>query len=491
MKSKTNVSKVRKGFSILLILVSILGLLAAGLGVKDTLAIKTFMEGSAGGGDEGGMSAEESLKMLEDGINQINENENVYFDGVKQLEDGEAKLADGEAQLADGKAQLAQGYKDYADGKKQLADGAAQLRKGEADLAAGKKQLADNTQAYKEGKALLAKIEPIMPYVDQYIAFRDGHLKELPGFETAQEWFVAVVRPVAAKVGLTLPKDVKDFPKYIQDMVADGKAQLKMYEDGQKQVAAGEKQLAKGYKDYAAGKKQLADGAKTLSDGEAQLADGKAQLAQGYADYDDGLKQLAVFEDGNQQIKDGLKTVLALESVKGYNGKTVVPSPAETVGGADYDFLKYDKDGKVVKLHDGKAYVDTKKAMKLCKLAQQYAVDYTADVTQELVGRIVLYLVLAVASLLALIAGILGLKGKGTVLAIITAVLGVGANVFGAIKGYTGYTYRLADGSYSGHFQLAALIVFAVVAVASAVVFVLTKKKKGADDAKIEDIEQV
>ena len=79
MKSKTNVSKVRKGFSILLILVSILGLLAAGLGVKDTLAIKTFMEGSAGGGDEGGMSAEESLKMLEDGINQINENENVYF----------------------------------------------------------------------------------------------------------------------------------------------------------------------------------------------------------------------------------------------------------------------------------------------------------------------------------------------------------------------------------------------------------------------------
>ena len=216
--------------SILILLASIFGLLAGAFGVRDALAVKTFLQGDGTGDDP--------VAMLTDGISQLKENEKAYNDGIIQYKDGLVQLEDGAVQLADGEVQL-------ADGKKQLKDGEAQLAQGYKDYAAGKKQLADgqrqideNTAAYKEGKATLAKIEPIIPYLNQYIAFRDGTIAKLPGFETAQEWFMAVVRPLMKKLGLfDIPKDVRDLPVYITTMVKDGKAQLKQYEDGLKQLA--------------------------------------------------------------------------------------------------------------------------------------------------------------------------------------------------------------------------------------------------------------
>ena len=59
---------------------------------------------------------------------------------------------------------------------------------------------------------------------------------------------------------------------------------------------------------------------------------------------------------------------------------------------------------------------------------------------------------LAVAAVLGIIGGILGLVGKkgAFVLGIITAVLAVGCNIFGLLTRYHGYTYPLKDGTYSG-----------------------------------------
>lgn len=144
----------------------------------------------------------------------------------------------------------------------------------------------ENTDAYNEGKALLSNIEPLMPLLNTYVKFRDGSIAKLPGFDSAQAWFAGKVAPLAERMGLTIPADVTDFPVYVQNMVAEGQAMLKQYEDGlaeleagKAELAAGEKQLAQGEKDLAEGKKALENGEKELAAGAQELAEGAAQLA--------------------------------------------------------------------------------------------------------------------------------------------------------------------------------------------------------------------
>ena len=475
------VNSLRKFLSLLLALASIFALVTAGLGVRDAQAIQKELQG------EPSEDGEDPLVMLEDGINQIADNEKTYFDGVKTYVDGQAQLAQGEKDLADGAVQLADGRSQLADGAAKLRDGERQLADGKRALAAGQKQIDDNTAAYKEGKETLSKIEPLVPYLEQYIAFRDGTIAKLPGFETAQEWFVAVVRPLAAQLGLDIPKNVVDFPKYVTNMVADGKAQLKQYEDGLKalkegkaQLAAGQRELNKGYSDYNAGKAQLAQGEKDFADGQKQLKDGKKQLKE-------GKKQLAQFEDGVAQIKGGMDTIRELRSFATRKGKMVVAAPFDVLG-KDFDITKYDKNGKPVKMNDGETMIDTEAAMKVCKAAQQYKEDLTKAATDELMGRIKMYAVLALGALLGLIAAIFGFFGKGTIPAIIAAVLGVVANIMGIANHYTNYYMTLANGSAAGYLQTAAAIIFGLVAICAAIVFWNTRRKK-AEEARIEDIE--
>ena len=97
----------------------------------------------------------------------------------------------------------------------------------------------ENTDAYNEGKALLSKIEPLMPLLNTYVKFRDGSIAKLPGFDSAQAWFAGKVAPLAERMGLTIPADVTDFPAYVQNMVAEGQAMLKQYEDGLAELEAG------------------------------------------------------------------------------------------------------------------------------------------------------------------------------------------------------------------------------------------------------------
>ncbi len=431
---------VLKICSVLIILASIFGLAGAGLGVKDALAVKAFMEGDG---------TSDPVKELTDGLKLLGDNESAYKEGIITYKDGLVQLADGEKELAAGKAQLAQGYKDYAAGK--------------AELAAGQKLIDENTQAYNEGKETLAQIEPLLPVIETYQKFRDGTIANLPGFSTAQEYFMKVVRPLAKEADLDIPENENDLVAYIQNMVTDGKAQLKEYEDGLVALADGKKQLAQGEKD-------LADGEKQVADGEAQLADGKQQLKEGRA-------QLKEYEDGIGQIKDGLDEVLSQKSYSDKNGNVVVKNPSMTVG-EDFDYYEYDKNGKPVMMLDGNKLVSLKQATKVRDALATYVDDVTAGVTKELVTRIVLYLVLALASLCGLLAGIRGLLGKGFVPGLIAAILGVGANIAGIATDYRHYMFLLEDGSANGSLQFAAMVVFAVVAVGFAVVAKVCKTKK-------------
>lgn len=508
-QNSAGVKPLRKVCSIILALVSVFSLIAAGLGIKDTLAIKDYMEQT----DTAAIIKQ--LNTLNDGIGQLAANEDAYFsgavdydNGVKDYQKGQGDLANGAAQLASGKKDLIKGEKDYADGKKQLADGKKQIEAGEKDLAAGKKQVADgqkeldaNTAAYNEGKEQLAQIEPLMPYVDQYVQFRDGNLKALPGFDNAQEWFASVVRPVAKNAGLDIPDNVNDLPKYVQDMVKDGKAQLKEYEDGQKTLEAGKKEVADGEKQLAEAKQQYADGQKDLAAGKAQLDAGYADYAKGQRDYADGKKQLAEgaqqlkegkaslteFEDGVAQIKDGLKEVSAsMPAVTAKKGDVRVKSLAQRFGGS-LDVTKLGDDGKPVMLHNGETYIDLAKAGQIGKESLKYVQDSSDDATAELTNKVILYGILAIAALLGLIAGILGIWGKGNVLATITAVLSAAGLIFGIKNHFMDYAYTMADGTYKGTLQAVALIVLTVVAILAAIYYWPTRVKRAKKDKKSKD----
>ena len=466
--------------SILLALASIFGIIAGGLGIRDGLAVKDEL--TSGEGDP--------VAQLTDGISQLKENETAYKDGVIQYKDGLVQLEDGAAQLADGEVQL-------ADGKKQLKDGEAQLAQGYKDYAAGQKQLADgqkqidaNTAAYKEGKATLAKIEPIIPYLNQYIAFRDGTIAKLPGFETAQEWFMSVVRPLMKKLGLfDIPKDVKDLPKYVTDMVKDGKAQLKQYEDGLKQLAEGKKALA-------AGKKQLQDGEAQLADGRKQVAQGEKDLAKGYDDYADGQKQLKEgraqlkqFEDGMGQLQDGLDEVLAQKHYIRKDGTVVVASPADKLG-KDFDYVKYNKDGaKIEMLDETKTYVDLDQATQVRDALATYVDDMTQNATKEIMGRLIMSALLVLGSIFGLIAALRGLlKTKGFVPGVIAAVAGLAALIGGIATKFNDYVFLLANGGATGKLQMAGIIVFALAACCFAIVTFFTRDKTKKVKVEGEDV---
>lgn len=421
-------------FSIILVLASVFGLFACLAGLKDIKNIKDYKSADA-------EEANEGLALARDGIGQLEENELAYTTGVGEFEAGQRKLAEG---------------------KKQLAEGAAKLSAGEAALAAGQAELDANTQAYNEGKAKLAKIQPLMPYVNMYVSFRNSNLSNIAGFSDAQAWFASVVKPVAAKSGLQIPDDVNDLPGYIQSMVTDGQAQIKKYEDGVAALEAGKRELKAGYADYHAGQKELAAGEKQL---------------------EEGLSQLKLYEDGQATLADGMYQLLdGMGASQTRSGRETAPS-LEKMLGEDFSVYMLNEDGSKVQYHEND-FVDIDACALLCDRAEEYLSLQEADVTSELYSRVAVYAIAALACVFGLIAGIAGItaacKGglkTGKVPGIICALLAVSANIVGLFTRYADYAYGVRDASgtytYSGDLQLAALIVLA----AAAIVFVIVSSK--------------
>ncbi len=485
-------------FSIVLILACIFSLFACVAGVRDVLNIKEYKTSDA-------EFARESLATARDGIAQLKENEETYLTGVGTYTDGLASYAAGQQTLAAGEKTLADGYAAYAAGKKQLEE-------GKAAYAAGQKQIEENTQAYNEGKETLAKIEPLLPYLNQYVAFRDGTVAKLPGFDTAQAWFVAVVRPMASRLGLDIPADVTDFPAYINQMVADGKAQLKAYEDGvaqlaeaEKTIAAGEEALAAAEKELAAGEVKLANGRQELAAGAASLADGKAQLsvfeqgeltlAEGGMALCEGMPLCFSYFNGRQTVKSLPEYLAGQFGVEIPDNLVVIKNGIASLNTEAYEefcitvlsaMYKVDENGEVV-VKNGFKMLDLDKCSTLCDMAEQYLQDQEADITQEVMARVAIYAALALAAVLGIIAGIRGIvaaaKGSrktGRVLGIIAAALSLAAVITGICTHFGDYVYsvRLDEvgnyvtetasklsfapiHQYSGTIQLIALVIMA------------------------------
>lgn len=457
--------------SICLVLACLFGLFACVAGMKDALNIQEYKQEDAD-------HARKGIATALDGIKQLQENEDVYLNGVGTYEAGLIELSSGKSTLNAGYKEYYAGKKTLEDAKKQYAAGVKTLEAGKKEYEAGKQKIADNTQAYNEGKEKLAKIEPLMPYLNQYVQFRDGTIAKLPGFDSAQAWFVKTVRPIAAKLGITIPDDVTDFPAFMNKMVADGKAQLKEYEDGvaklaeaEKTIAAGEKKLAEAEKQIAAGEKKLADAEKQLKAGEKKLAAGQNELAAGDA-------KLSVYEGGQEALAAGMQQLLdEMVPCTTRSGKQTVPGLKELLGD-DFSIWVLDDNGEV-KVQRGCQFVDLANCAKLCDEAEHYLQLQEADIKSELYPRIAMNIMMALASIIGIVSGIVaivgavtGSKKTGFVGGIITAVLAVAANIVGIVVGYTDFVYQtreVVDGvkeyTYSGDLQLYALIVLAVIAI--------------------------
>lgn len=484
--------------SVVLVLACIFGLFACVAGVKDVLNIQEYKTADAA-------FARENLKVALDGIAQLKENEETYLTGV---------------------GTYTSGLSEYSAGQQTYREGQAALEAGRQQVAAGQAEIDANTQAYNEGKELLSKIEPLMPYLNQYVELRDNGVAGIPGmsswfgFSTAQAWFMSVVRPLGAQLGLEIPADVTDFPAYMQNMVAEGKAKLKQYEDGlvaleqgKAQLAAGEQELAAGAAKLAAGAAQLADGDRQLSvfeEGELTLADGGMQLFEGmqpffsYYGGEVGVKSLPEY------VAEQLGMELPTNLVVVENGVAKVDAEAYEAFCNEVlaNMYKTDENGNVVEKR-GFKMLDLDKCTMLCEMGEQYLVDQEADIKDEVYARIGIYAAVAIACILGIIAGIVGLiagingsKKTGMGSGIACAVLAVGALVAGLISKFGDYTYtvRLDEAGnyvgetaakldfvpvqqYSGNLQMTAIIILAVVSVLFVVFSALAKssaKRKAA-----------
>ncbi|MCQ2567509.1 MAG: hypothetical protein MJ127_03790 [Mogibacterium sp.] len=225
----------------------------------------------------------------------------------------------------------------------------------------------------------------------------------------------------------------------LQDQVTAGEKKLAA---GRKKIAAGEKELAAGYADYEAAPGKLADGRKQLADGLKELISGRQTLA-------DGKAKLAEYEDGEQQVRDGLATLFNTEPNGG------LKSIADRIGGDG----NFDDPNGHLKLTEG---------LKGVNEGRNYSADSGVLITKEVLTRGIGTACGLAAALFALLAAILcfAKKHKGAgVFAVLTGLCGV-AGI--AVTKSAGTEFSGLAGSLLSPVPYIAFAILAVVALAAA-----------------------
>ena len=137
---------MKKGLSILLVAAALFGFYGSAVNLNDVLACKDYWE-------KAGEESTANMNKLEDGLNQLKENEQAYLDGKDQVAEGEKTLAEGEKALADGEAQYAEGLKSYKEAPAKLAAGEAQLAEGKKSYKDLQKLISGLNTAKKHGSS--------------------------------------------------------------------------------------------------------------------------------------------------------------------------------------------------------------------------------------------------------------------------------------------------------------------------------------------------
>lgn len=496
----------------ILIVASLLCLVGVGVSFKDVISAKEKWT-------ERHDEAIEKINMLKDGVSQLSENFETfangvitYEDGSKQFEEGkklieenEIKLAEGEETLASSKETLNAGVASYASGAAQLEaahqsynEAVAKLEAGKQQLAEGKAELEANREAYNEGKQKLALVQPIytivMPLNNSYNAAKAqydaavaaGDEAAAASAQSEMDKYSTLMN--ASLAGYTIPSLCAEYESGQEQIAAFEAAEAKIaaaeatISENEAKLAAAkatldskDNQLAAAGGKISAGRVAIADGEKKLEDGKKQLAEGKETLASSEIQLTEGREKLAVYEDGEAQLIAGLDTLVATDTYYTEDGKAIVPSIGDRLG--DYSYWLKGTDGEDA-VWLGSKVVDLDKASLAAETALSFLDDVGVAVTDEVVGRIIDVLVLAVAAILGIVGGILGLAKKNLAACIISWIAFFGALTAIIIPGFgAGFTYPLcADVSAYTMGILGFCIILAVASLVYVVINMCTKK---------------
>lgn len=407
------------------------------------------------------------LSQIEAGIPQIEAGISQLSAGISQLEQipEDMRTAEQTAQLQQYKAQKA-GYEQQLAGLQQQK---TELTQTKGQLTALKSS-ADNLVNAINGW-LANDYAPIAPAQQQQLSALGGGIvsalisnglvtgdqaAQLKAYDSAQKItasgapeVLVTLNGVFSQVNATVDQKKQELAAGEKKLAA-GKAELAK---GEKDLAAGKAEVAKGEKDLAAGKAQLAQGEKDVAAGEVKVADGEAQLA-------DGKAQLAQYEDGEAQLIDGLKTALA---TKGYTGVETIKARL----GDKFSFMKGNKKN-----------VNLSAASDVVKAGRDFLGDTEVKVTGELMPKLYGNIAVIIASILALIGGLLGLKGKHKGAGIVGGLAAVSAGIGAAFIAKAGTEMaEIAGSSLLGTSLYIGAFVLLAVGVVHAIVNLATKKE--------------
>lgn len=454
-------------FSGILALVCVLSLVLTGYGFKQAMDCKSYWE-------EEGREAGEGFDKLEDGINQLRDNEDAYLTGVEayeegleeyekgeqDLEEGANKLSSGQAQYNDGASQLADAHQQYNENvakieaaKAQVEAGKADLEAGKAEVAAGEAELAAHQQEYEEGKAQLEAVTPIynaamaaLARIDELKAQRDNYASMGPLFEDK----VAELDMAIAVAEASLDMQLGGYSiNGIVSEYQEGQAKIAAYEEGQRQVAEGKQKIAEGEQkiaeseaEIAAAEQKLAAAKAILDQKDQELANAGDELAAGYAAYEEGkdklkagaqqlsegLAKLGEYEGGEEQVKEGLDTVLATDTYYDAAKRPLLPAIAERLD-PGFSYWKLDENGEPLVVN-GQRFLSLAESLKVVRAGREFLADTTKLVTEEITGRAMISALAVLAVLIGLVTAILGLAGLrigALVCAVLSMLSGIAA----------------------------------------------------------------
>lgn len=486
-------------FSAVLIVACFVGLTFGGMNINSILDTKDFWENVKA-------QALESFDAADAGIAQLKENEEIYKEGVDTAEAGKKALDEGGAQLAvnqplfhENEVALKEGHATYEQKYAQYQAALKQLEEGKKTLAEGEKVLAENKQAYEEGKATLARVQPLYNIcMGHYNAYQNKLAEYNAAVEAGEAIKAAALKIQVDAMKATYEAGVDGMT--MQDIVAQydaGMAQIQAYEEGMRVAEEGRAQIAAGEAAAAEAEKQLAAAKAMLDEKDVLLEQARNQLNSGIMSYEkgqndllDGLKKLSEFEGGQDQIAEGLRTIIDTETYFNAKGEPIVMSIADRLG-SDYNFYKLDENGDILVLN-GEEAVDLDKAAEVVRVGREFVDDTEAAVTHECMGRAYATIFLLLASLAGIAAGILGLIGKGTVAGItscVSAVLAAAGLIADVAMNPLGYSLsELAQCSNPGLAKVGIILVL-LAAVACAVMGFIAGNKKTAKAPKAAAVE--
>ena len=291
---------MKKALSVLLVAAALFGFYGSAVNLNDILACKDYWE-------EAGEKSTADMNKLEDGLNQLKDNEQAYLDGKDQLAEGEKALADGEAQ--------------YAEGLKSYQEAPAQL-------AAGEKKLAEGEDGYKNLKKLIkglntAKKHGVSKTKDHDTYWHDAYSNALvPGqkliVKTLKEKsdMVGMLEMLTGASGLV---DKADKAKAVEDFDVVVTKELKPTFEAAAKALLGFADLARGKAGTLDNAVAAYDGLTTLESKWAQVSGGIKMASQGQLDLGD-TATAKTEEAAVGFINDNKKALAANEQTKALVG---------------------------------------------------------------------------------------------------------------------------------------------------------------------------